>query len=67
MFLKPPDERSAVEIDTVKWMFAVGFKFFKLCTSVSRYFNYCYKKNCKIPNSFKVPIKIVSNNNVISP
>uniref|UniRef100_A0A2S2P384 Uncharacterized protein n=1 Tax=Schizaphis graminum TaxID=13262 RepID=A0A2S2P384_SCHGA len=35
ILLKPPDDRTMFELETIEWMFAVGFKFFHLCPIVS--------------------------------
>ncbi|KAL4143177.1 hypothetical protein QTP88_005537 [Uroleucon formosanum] len=31
IFFKPPEERTVLELQTIEWMFAIGFKFFHLC------------------------------------
>eukprot|EP00102_Acyrthosiphon_pisum_P020878 XP_016658088.1 PREDICTED: uncharacterized protein LOC100575934 isoform X2 [Acyrthosiphon pisum] len=31
MLFKPPDERTVLELQTIEWMFEIGFKFFRLC------------------------------------
>ncbi|XP_026811220.1 uncharacterized protein LOC113552561 [Rhopalosiphum maidis] len=32
ILLKPPDDRTMFELETIEWMFAVGYKFFHLCS-----------------------------------
>lgn len=34
---KPPNERTQFELDSIKWIFGVGFKFFNLFSNVSNY------------------------------
>ncbi|KAE9545669.1 hypothetical protein AGLY_001212 [Aphis glycines] len=31
ILFKPPDDRTMFELETIEWMFAIGFKFFHLC------------------------------------
>lgn len=40
IMFKPPEERTQFELESLKWIFAVGFKFFNLCPIVSNIFTY---------------------------
>lgn len=39
---KPSNKRTLFELESIKWIFAIGFKFFKLCPVVSIYNSYYY-------------------------